>query len=415
MFVSLIIPPSPLLLDPKRNCPLGILYVAASLDQAGHEVHVADLRGIGEHDWLDHIPSADVYGISATSLEYPAATSIAKSLRRWHKESPIVLGGVHATVSDSDHLVFDRIVRGEGELVADIAFRNPCSNIRGSAPDVDRLPLPARYLLPWDSVISTHLVEEGEAATTIIGSRGCPYACAFCASPAMYGRRVRLRSPNLIAEEIGLLQAQGVHQFRFQDDLLTLHRQWLEEFTRAIAPLKVKFRANARVDSLDEDKISLLLEAGCIDIGLGVESVYQPTLDLIHKGQTVEQAKQAIAMCKRAGLSVRVFLIIGLPGDFGDLSGRMIAFLKETEPDGVDANTLIPFPGSDIYNRPLHYGMILRANYSLENLRMVAGAIPGELEEDFTFEYKEMSNQELIYHRRKVVEYVYSRNLNVDD
>lgn len=415
--VNLIILPSPFLVDQKRNCPLGILYIAAALEKDGHEVTVTDLRGVEEESWLQVIPEVGIHGISASSVEYPYALKVATMLKK-RSDCRIILGGIHPTVMPQTFSTpFDTVVAGEGESIISklVTTDSLCWAKVAPINALNQYPLPARHLLPPEVVSSRHLVTEGVPATAIIGSRGCPYQCAFCASPIINENRVRRRSTASIAEEISMLINQGITQFRFHDDTLTLNKRWLRELKDSLVPLGIKFRANARVDHLDDEAVDLLLESGCIDISLGVESANQATLEIIEKGQTVEQAKKAIALCNKRGLKPRLSMIIGLPGDFGDLSTRVIEFLEETQPGGVDLNSLIVFPGCKMFLDPKRYGIRFRPNYNLNNLRMLAGAAEGELEQDFTIEYDQMSNKELKYHRARVSEYIYERRLNIDD
>ncbi len=409
MKVTIVLLPVPHLADAKMYCPLGPLYVAAGLERADIYALVADLRVVKEEDWLDHIEESDAYGISAMSMQYPDAIKLAHKLKA-RDGGRIVLGGVHATISEDLDPVFDSIVYGDGERAFPLLLGGKV--ICGES--LDEYPYPARHLLPFRCMASKSL-GDGEWATTITASRGCPYHCAFCASPRMYGG-VRFRSPADIAAEIESLRLRRppgyqIDRLTFLDDLLTVNLLWLRKFRDAIAPLRIQFKSNARVDTLDAQKIALLQEAGCIQLGLGVESVNQYTLDIIQKEQTVEQSRQAIALCKEAGLKTGLFLIIGLPGDFGDLSGRIIEFLKETQPDKVCVNSFIPFPGCSIYYSPRHYGLRFRDNYSLDNLKMRLGNTEDELDQDFTIEYAQMSNEDLKYHRRKVVEFVQQRGL----
>lgn len=399
MNIAVILLPAHYLTEEKLYCPIGPLYVAAILERMGHQVMVADIRGLGQDEWLQNIPGVELYCIGAMSMQYPDAVRLAKMLKQ-RDGGRVVLGGVHATVTPDIDPVFDIVVRGEGE----IGILNTLG--KGYRFSVADIPFPARHLLPFEAV-ATNLFGNGNLATTIISARGCPYRCAFCAAPKL--SPVRIRPVASLVEEIKHLKSLRIHQYVFLDDLLTLNRAWLREFRDAVMPLNIKFRANARVDRLDEESINLMVEAGCKQVALGVESVHQPTLDLINKGQTVEQSQNALKLCKKAGIEAHVFLIVGLPGDFGDVSGRTIQFLEETEPEGVCINSLVPFPGSDIYENPEHYGLKFRSNYSFENLKMRLGDTRNELDEDFTIEYDEMSNERLKEERAKLVEFVQKR------
>ena len=123
------------------------------------------------------------------------------------------------------------------------------------------------------------------------------------------------------------------------------------------------------------------------------------------------QVKRAIASCKEVGLKTGLFLIIGLPADFGDLSGRTIHFLEETQPDTVCVNSFIPLPGSDIFEYPARYGVHFRNNYDLADLKMRLGSVEGEANQDFVIEYNEMTNEQLKQERAKVLEYVKANSM----
>lgn len=154
-------------------------------------------------------------------------------------------------------------------------------------------------------------------------------------------------------------------------------------------------------------------DCGCDEVGFGIEAASQQALDLCHKKTTVEQGIQAIAKGKEAGLKVKAFFVIGLPGDFGDMSGRDIDFIKATQPDGVNLSTLSPFPGCELYENPAKFGMKLRTE-DISRYRMLYGLDDDECEEDFVFEYDEMSNEQLKYHRRELLKFVVGHNLDLN-
>src|SRR5262249_28177101 len=99
--------------------PLGVYQLAGVARAVGHDVHVADLTATGRHELTaGELADMDVLCLSATTMSWPVARSVAAQVRRTRPEVPIVAGGVHPTMFDRwvlDHADVDVVVRGEGE------------------------------------------------------------------------------------------------------------------------------------------------------------------------------------------------------------------------------------------------------------------------------------------------------------
>src|SRR3954454_23913593 len=96
--ICLVIPPSPFLLDERVFASLGILKVAAELEPF-HDVSVLDLSGVENYlEAIDVCPPADVFGVTATTPQMPAAMKIGARLRRTHAGARLILGGPHVTL-----------------------------------------------------------------------------------------------------------------------------------------------------------------------------------------------------------------------------------------------------------------------------------------------------------------------------
>jgi len=184
--ITLINPDSPFLTDPKVMPPLGLLYIASSLERAGVKVNFVDMAGGSPQT----IPKTEYYGMTATTPQFHDAVEILRKIRFVNPESKVCIGGPHATLRPSECLEagFDAVVVGEGELAIHDFLNGEMGVLEHRVGDIDSIPFPDRRLVKdYDYRI------DGERATTIMTSRGnCPYRCAFCAH--VWKTKLRFRS-----------------------------------------------------------------------------------------------------------------------------------------------------------------------------------------------------------------------------
>ncbi len=416
--IAFIVLPIPFLFDQKRNAPLGVLYCASQIEDSV----VVDLRGVDRSQWLRKIPQAQIYGISSTSLDYDIALDLAHMLRA-DRPGRIMLGGVHATVSPSVDPVFDIVVKGEGDNIIrkiideiTITYGPTPQLIYGRHPVYSLRDIyPAREKIGLDGFASPELIPGDRTkfwGTTIIGSRGCPYNCAFCANKALWQGRVTKRPTDQIIGEIkGLIDRYGIKHYRFHDDTITTSKKRIHELCLQLEPLGIQWRCNTRAKELDIETAKMMKDSGCVEVGFGMESASDEALLRINKKATVADSMKTVEIAKKAGIPVKVFFIVGLPGDFGDISGRFIKLMKDTEPDAVNLNTLAPFPGTDVYEHPEKYGVkFLERDFT--KYRLFYGLKNHEYESPFPIEYEEMSADELKAHRKIMLDYIQEKGLN---
>jgi len=365
--------------------PLGLLYIAAVLENAHHRVKIADLRALPQlsnssleesvvTESLLHVvlSEADFYGITATSsLEIADAKAIAQTLKELHPKAVTIIGGAHASIMPEDCVNdFDVVVVGEGEkAILDIVEKGVRGIVQGGfIKDLDSLPFPARHLLPEKAVFSPKLIEgekygEGPKATTIISSRGCPFSCSFCAQPHF----VRYRSPELFVNEVKFLQDRyNCHHFRFVDDAFTLDKTRLFKICELLKPLSIHYRAQTRADLVSAEMCWALRMSGCDELAIGVESADNQVLRIISKSETVEDMKQAVRLIKASGMRAKTYWMTGLPKETWRSIELNKRFMQEVKPDRWTLSMFAPFPGCDIEKNPEKYGVkILNQDYSL--------------------------------------------------
>ena len=237
--ICLITPPSIFLLDERVFMTLGILKVAAVLEQAGVEVEMLDLSGVENYEEVvrDYASASatSCYGLTATTPQMPAATKIYRTIRAMRPQARIILGGPHVTLIHAAYQyeqkrgrdgrgtsayrslgeMFDVMVVGDGELAVFEALEttapklvdgdDPRSSYFLTNQKLTELPFPARHLIDVDSY---HYSIDGVRALSMIAQLGCPFGCGFCGgrmSPFL--RRIRMRtSENIVKELVHLYQ-----------------------------------------------------------------------------------------------------------------------------------------------------------------------------------------------------------------
>ena len=350
--------------DDRLEPPLGLLYLATWLNNHGYRAQIADLSSVSPERWADTIPPADIYGFSTYTTTYHRTQRILQIVKSVNPRAWTVAGGPHASaLPESVARDFDFVIVGEGEkailhLVQGLESRKSLPSILCEPPvtNLDALPFPDYSLV---DVPSYRRVVDGGHSLSILSSRGCPYRCVFCNSIVMGGHhRVRFRSAANVVEEICLLKAKwGITSFRFQDDIFTLNLPRLREITVMLRDEGITYRCFGRLDRCKQETADLLYEGGCRHIAFGMESGSPVILERMQKGQTVDDIRQGIANAKASGLIVRVYLIVGFPGETWETVQDTVDLMLECTPDEFVVYPLIPYPGTLLYQRPEVFGI----------------------------------------------------------
>ncbi len=347
--------PNSILTSPKMYFPLGILYLAAVVRNAGFSVEIIDMR-----EGIKPLPEADFYGFSCTTPEVTVAEKLARRV-----QGITIIGGAHASILPLDCVGnFDYVVRGEGEEVILNILEKKVSPGIISPPrirDLDKIPYPE-----WDLVEGSPFSEElfpGERygkigkGMTVIGSRGCPYNCSFCAN--LFNTPITYRSVSNIMGELEELKKRGVEYIRFEDDNITIHPDF-EDLCLEIKRLGPHWKCHTRSALLTIPIAEMMKWAGCEECGLGVESADDYVLQLNNKKETCKDHIRAVEILHRAGLRAKTYFIAGLPSETDKTLEFNKEFFRIAKPDKWTLSTFTPYPGCDIYNRPEKYGVTIK-------------------------------------------------------
>lgn len=259
------------------------------------------------------------------------------------------------------------------------------SGKRNLQRDLDSLPLPARHLLKNKIYVSP---ETGNVISVIHGNRGCPAHCIYCPAGLLTDYTVRFRNPESILRELkDCVENYGIREFLFHGDTFTINKKWLKELCDGIVreKLDIHWGCNSRVDTIDDERAQMMKAAGCWVVAFGIEHGNQMMLDKMKKNATVEQAHEAVACCKRNGLRVQAFMVIGLPWETEETLAETYKFLKEINPDFFDINLATPLPGTELHEIALKENLFeadydpARAGYATGSIRTLSGMTSEEL------------------------------------
>lgn len=321
----------------------------------------------------------DVVGITAMTSKFPTVTRIAGIVKEVLPETPVFIGGHHASVFGGELLEnqdFDFISIGEGEMTVKELIQElsdeetqDFSKIKGLAyrkngeiitteprpliTNLDELPIANR-----DLVINPGYPPENN----VIISRGCPFNCHYCGAKTIWTHKVRRRSiENIITEIEYLFSRNKSRNITFWDDSFTSNRKFISGLLKELQKIPdLSFSCITRLDLIDAELLTEMKAAGCSQILFGIESGSERVLQLIDKKMTVEQIKRQTAIVDKAGISWLGFYLIGYPGEKKEDILKTVEFMKELNASWSEVNIFNPLPGTAIWDKLEAAGKVTR-------------------------------------------------------
>lgn len=393
--------------------PLGLAYIAAVLQRAGHGVRILDANVLGLADGQVLSEAAaygpEVIGITATTLSHHRAVELARALKAGGVDCPVVLGGPHVLGMEEQTLAdtcFDYAVSGEGEY----AMLDLVEALRGNAPvdaikgivrrdggeavyngdrplleDLDSLPFPARELLPDLHLYRPKAISYKRLPSThLFTSRGCPYQCIFCRTA--FGHKVRFHSYQRTIEEIEhLISRFGIREVIINDDTFILDRERVMSICESIRRkgIDITWSCNVRANLVDKELLASMKSAGCWEVAIGLESGSQEILGNLKKGITLEQGERACRIAYELGLYVRPSFILGSPGETEETIEQTIAYARSLPVHYPSFSLMTPFPGTELWNRADEWGTFDRSDLTRLSLSSTASFLPHGLTAEY--------------------------------
>lgn len=190
----------------------------------------------------------------------------------------------------------------------------------------------------------------------VFSAMGCPYQCSYCFN--VTNRRFSVKPIDYVIEELDLLISRnGMKHFVFSDATFAVNKRHTKELlermiTEGISD-KVTWDCMTRVDIFDEELVSLMKRAGCVNVALGLESGSDKVLERAHKKTNTEQIQKAVKILKKYGIVCKCFLIFGHIGETKEDMKETIKLTVKINPDEIVVGVMTPWPGTEVYNLAL--------------------------------------------------------------
>lgn len=375
---------------PSGQPPLGILSLAACLreQEPAIEIDVIDptfarhpLRMMREQ-LLGK--AYDLVGVSVMTSMLNEAIYASRIAREAPNRPIVVWGGPHPSVLPEEaiaHSWVDVIALGEAEetlneLVAaggdpdgihGLWFKRDGEVIRNPPRlpihDLGALPHPARdlidmeaYAKAWYSLTAASPELRG---TSVIASRGCPFSCTYCQPTLdqLFGPRLRRRPVAHVMDELReLREVYHLDAFMLEDDTFIAHNHWALEFAHQLQDSALNFQwgCNVRADLVVKGPqlMAEMVRAGLVQVNMGIESGTQRILDQIYdKRITVEEVREAVAICNALGLRIGGYFMLGAPTETLREVIHTIEYAARLGIDEAAFNVTTPLPGTYLWDK----------------------------------------------------------------
>ena len=318
------------------------LAMLASLTPPEIEVSIVD-EAVERVNFDEQV---ELVGISCTTTVVSRAYEIAAEYRK--RGVKVVLGGTHPTLIPHEAIRHaDSLCIGEAEgswekMLADFGRGKLKRFYRSDGYcSLKSLPLPRRDLFE-----AKHYLPISALQT----SRGCPFACNFCAVTTIFGHKYRFRPIEDVLSEIETLKNKHVF---FLDDNIVGKPGHSKELFRALIPYNKRWIGQASTTVIkDPELLKLMAKSGCKGLFVGFESLSEKNLkSSLKKHNDPKQFKEIVQKLHDQGIAISGAFVFGLDDDDRSVFERTLEFAMDVKLDVAQFNWLTPYPGTPIYDQ----------------------------------------------------------------
>lgn len=376
----------PRLKYPAGDFSLGLAYITAYLKSKIKDTD-ADLIDTTFTPSFGYVASrlenkkSDIVGIYMGTVMYEDALKVAQ-IAKSH-DAFVVVGGPHPSILPEtviNHSCVDAVCIGEGEetfaeLVHAYYDGRSFGNVDGiwykengkivknprrrPIENLDILPFPDFEMFDVETYIQNFIQLDSYSprlrGLSIIVSRGCPFRCSYC-QPTLtriFGNRFRIRSPSNVIDELKRLKERyTLDAFYFQDDTLTVSKDWALRFCKHAAEesLNMVWACNVRADTIDEELLVQMKQAGLVKVKVGIEAVSDRIRNGIYqKGISVQQINQLIEITRDLGIQTTGFFMLGAPTESEREIIQTIRYASGADLLEANFSVTVPLPETGLF------------------------------------------------------------------
>jgi radical SAM superfamily enzyme YgiQ (UPF0313 family) len=260
---------------------------------------------------------------------------IAQQLKQKRPDLIVLIGGPEITADNEVALrnsAVDYAVLGEGEQT----FAELLNSQVESQPVTRVLPAGEKSAIDLDAISSPYvegildLADGGRMSLET--ARGCRYRCKYCYYPKSH-QGLRFLSPDQILANLNHAVEHGATEVVLLDPTLNQRpdfADFLRLLRRGNAEGRLAFSGELRAEGIDADLARLLREANFHEVEIGLQSIEPQAWKLMGRPTNLPAFEQGVKAIMAEGITARVDLIVGLPGDTVDSVRRGIEFLHST-------------------------------------------------------------------------------------
>jgi radical SAM superfamily enzyme YgiQ (UPF0313 family) len=345
--------------------PLGLAYILANIDQRAHQVDVLDM--MFQENPNDTIKDAiqklqpKLIGLSIRNfdeLDMASRTCYLHELKacvdiiRQSSQSLLILGGAGFTIMPKQLMAYlepDLGIVGEGEkafpellnrIEGNIDYKNlpglifkENNSFKMNKPirieDLDNINPPDRSFID----LQKYAQNNGFAGT--ISKKGCPQGCIWCPSPYYPGKKVTLRDPVKVVDEIEKINKEyGIPCFYFCDDIFNNPPEHAKAVCDEIISrkLKIVWGCDLNPATVNKDLLISMKRSGCAMVAPHFISFSNKMLNQMTTGFSTANISDCCQLLEEVGLPYTPFVILGGPGETRGTIEESISFSQSINP-----------------------------------------------------------------------------------